>query len=339
MARYPNASRATRNKTLTPLWFTALAIAWGSSFFFIKISLGGLSPAQIVLFRLVLGAVTLNAILFATRGKWPREWKLLGHLAVAGFLMCVLPLLLFAWAGQFIPSGLSSIYNATTPLMTIIVSLAVIRTEKGGGWRIGGILLGGAGVVIVLGPWSLFAVARENANSGWAQAACLAGAVSYGLAFAYMRRFGTSHRYSAPSIAAAQVTLSSAMLVIPSPLIMATPMAWTPSIVAAMLVLGIITSGIAYIWISCIVSAWGATSTSTVTYLVPLVGVVLGVLVLGESFTWNQPVGAVIAIVGILISQGVIRFRRFCAPRQSLVKQHRFRRRSRPALAQEAAEG
>jgi len=312
VANLVNVVQTTGRKSLTPLLFVALALAWGSSFFFIKISLEGLSPAQIVLFRLVLGALTLNAVLFATRRRWPRDGKLLGHLAVVGCLMCAVPLLLFAWAGQFIPSGLSSIYNATTPLMTMIVALAVIPTEKGSPARVGGIILGAVGILIVLGPWNLFIAANAYANSGWAQGACLLGAVSYGFAFAYMRRFVAGHNYDARSLAAAQVTLAAVMLVIPAPFILATPMVWNPAIVAAILVLGIVTSGIAYIWISSIVKAWGATSTSTVTYLTPLVGVILGVLVLGETLTWNQPIGAIVAIVGILISQGTIRFRPTC---------------------------
>lgn len=301
------ARRAAR-RSLTPLWFIALALTWGSSFLFIKIALGGgLAPAAIVLFRLVLGAVTLNAILLVTRRRWPREWKLIGHLAVVAFLLCVLPLLLFAWAGQFIPSGLSSIYNATTPLMTMVIALAIIPNEKLSRFRGFGILIGAAGILVVLSPWTLIDSAGALAGSGWAQAACLLGTASYGLAFGYMRRFVTGHGYDAPTIAAVQVTLAAVMMLIPAPFILGgAAFDWSPSTLIAILILGILGSGIAYIWNTTIVQAWGATPASTVTYLSPLVGVILGILILGETLSWNQPVGGVITIAGILISQGTI---------------------------------
>lgn len=318
----PALALQTSRRSLTPLWFVALALTWGSSFLFIKIALdGGVNPAAIVLFRLVLGAATLNLILLITRLRWPREWKLIGHLAVVAFLLCVLPLLLFAWAGQFIPSGLSSIYNATTPLMTMVIALAIIPHEKLSRLRGLGILIGAVGILVVLSPWSLIGSAGPLAGTGWAQAACLLGTASYGLAFGYMRRFVTGHGYDAPTIAAVQVTLAAAMMLIPAPLILAsTSFTWSPSILIAILILGIFGSGIAYIWNTAIVQAWGATPASTVTYLTPLVGVVLGILLLGETLSWHQPVGAAVTIVGILIGQGTIGSRKHV---RSLPAQHR----------------
>lgn len=117
----------------------------------------------------------------------------------------------------------------------------------------------------------------------------------------------TGHGYDAPTIAAVQVALAAVMMLIPVPLIFATTsFTWSPSTLIAILILGVFGSGIAYIWNTTIVQAWGATPASTVTYLSPLVGVVLGILVLGETLSWNQPVGGAITIIGILISQGTI---------------------------------
>ena len=294
-------------RALTPLWFVLLSFTWGSSFLFIKLALDGVSPGTIVLFRLILGALTLNLIVLLTRRRLPREWKLIGHLAVVAFLLCVLPLLLFAWAGQYIPSGLSAIYNATTPLMTLVISLAVIPNERLTPFRTFGVLLGAVGILIVLGPWQLFEDASALHGTGWAQLACLLGTASYGLAFAWMRRFVTGkHNYDAPTIAATQVGLAALMMLVPAPFLLAQPLHLDTTIVVSLLILGILGSGLAYIWNTAIVNAWGATPASTVTYLSPLVGVVLGILILAETITWNQPVGGVITILGILISQQVI---------------------------------
>ncbi|MFT4213167.1 MAG: DMT family transporter [Microbacterium sp.] len=292
---------------LTPLWFVLLSFTWGSSFLFIKLALDGVSPGTIVLFRLILGGLTLNLIVLLTRRRLPREWRLIGHLAIVAFLLCVLPLLLFAWAGQYIPSGLSAIYNATTPLMTLVISLAVIPNERLTAFRTFGVLLGAAGILIVLGPWQLFEDTSDLHGTGWAQLACLLGTASYGLAFAWMRRFVTgSHDYDAPTIAATQVGLAALMMLLPAPFLLTQPLHLDATIIVSLLILGILGSGLAYIWNTAIVTAWGATPASTVTYLSPLVGVALGILILGETITWNQPVGGVITILGILISQQAI---------------------------------
>lgn len=287
--------------------YLVLALTWGSSFFFIKISLAGLSPQQLVLGRLVLGAITLNVILLLTRKRWPKDRALIGHLAVVAFLLCVLPLLLFAWAGQYIPSGLSSIYNATTPLMTMVIGLALLPAERLGPLRSFGIVVGAAGILVVLAPWRLFGQLNELSGTALPQLACLLGTASYGLAFTHMRRYVSGkHRYDAATIASVQVTLAAVMMLLTAPFFAFEPVELNTTIVLAVTVLGVLASGVAYIWNTIIVERWGATPASTVTYISPLVGVVLGIVVLGEHLFWNQPVGALVVVLGILLSQGII---------------------------------
>ncbi|WP_433527942.1 DMT family transporter [Micromonospora sp. CA-263727] len=294
----------SRPRGSTLFAYLALSLTWGSSFFFIKISIAGLSPQQLVLGRLVLGAATLNLILLVTRRAWPREWGLIKHLGIVGFLLCVLPLLLFAWAANYIPSGLSSIYNATTPLMTMVIGLALLPEERLSGLRASGIVLGGIGIVMVLGPWHLV----ESFTTGPAQLACLLGTASYGLAFTHLRRYVTGkYRYDAVTVATVLVTLSAAMMVVVAPFVATGEVHVTGNILLSVLCLGVLASGIAYIWNTRIVQDWGATPASTVTYVSPLVGVALGIVVLDETLSWNQPVGALIVVLGILLSQGVIR--------------------------------
>ncbi|WP_433360707.1 DMT family transporter [Streptosporangium sp. CA-115845] len=281
--------------------YLALALTWGASFLFIKVALTGLSPVQTVLGRLTLGALTLNVIMLVTRRRWPRQARLWAHLGVVALLLCVVPFLLFAWAGQYIPSGLSSIYNATTPLMTMVVTLAALRQERLAAAGVLGLLLGAAGVVVVLAPWNL----TGAAGPGWAQAACLGATFCYGLAFAYTRRFVVSYGYDAPTIAAAQISVAALVMLALSPLLATGPVRLDLPVVASMAALGILGTGLAYIWNTTVIVRWGATAASTVTYLTPLAGVVLGVLVLGEALTWNQPLGAVVVVVGIMAGQGV----------------------------------
>ncbi|MFI7581492.1 EamA family transporter [Kocuria kalidii] len=103
---------------------------WGASFLFIKIAVEGLSPGQVVLGRLLGGAVLLALIMTVTRRRWPTGTRTWSHFFALGILMCVAPFLLFSWAAQHLPSGVSSIFNATTPIATMVIALAVLPEER-----------------------------------------------------------------------------------------------------------------------------------------------------------------------------------------------------------------
>lgn len=280
------------------LQYVALALTWGASFLFIKVGLEGLSPAQVVLGRLVLGFLALATIMILTRQHLPTGISVWGHLAVVAVLLCVAPFLLFAWAEEHISSGLASIYNATTPLMTMLIALALLPEERLTRSRVAGLLAGFAGVMIVLGPWR-----GLGDVDVLAQAACLLATVSYGIALVYLRRFVSPRQLGAVPVATAQVGIGALVMVCLSPAIANQPITLQPNVIASILLLGIVGTGLAYIWSTNIVARWGATNASTVTYWAPVVGVALGATVLGESLSWFQPVGALVVILGIAISQ------------------------------------
>ncbi|WP_104087104.1 DMT family transporter [Arthrobacter sp. GMC3] len=295
--------------------FILLAVIWGASFLFIAVGLQGLSPAQVVLGRLCAGTVALAAISLATRQKLPREPAVWAHLGVVSVLLCVVPFLLFAWAEQDIASGLASIYNATTPLMTTLVALVALPQERPGKLRLFGLLAGFLGVLVVLGPWN-----GAGGGSLAAQGACLLATACYGLGFVYLRRFISPRGLSSLSVATVQVGLGAVIMLVLAPWIATGPIQLSPQIVASILVLGMVGTGLAYVWNTNLVAAWGAANASAVTYLTPIVGVSLGVLLLAEPVTWNQPVGALIVVAGIAISQGRLdalgRWRRKAADRR-----------------------
>ena len=290
----------------TLLKFGALALMWGSSFLFIRIAVGGLAAAQVALGRLLVGAVTLALIMTFTGRRWPRERRVLGHLTAVALLVCVVPFLLFSWAGQHIPSGLSSIYNATTPIMTLLVSLVALPQERLTAGRTAALALAAAGVVVIAAPWTLGS-APHGEHYLLGQLAALGATACYGCGYVYMRRFLTGLRYDAVTVAATQVGIGAVIMLVLAPFLALSPVELDGAVVASILALGTLSTGIAYIWNFDVVRAWGATLASTVTYLTPVVGVVLGVLVLDERFTLNQPVGAVLVILGILVGQGQLR--------------------------------
>jgi drug/metabolite transporter (DMT)-like permease len=291
---------AQRHRPLgTTAMFVALAVTWGASFLFIAVGLEGLTPEQVVWGRLVLGALALSLICAVTRSPLPRDPRLWVHLFVVALLLCVLPFSLFAWAQQHVSSGVASILNATTPLMTMVVGLAVLPQERPTRARVGGLLLGFAGVLVVLGVGD-----GTAGGERLGELACLGATASYGLAFVYLRRFVAGRGLPALTTATAQVLLGAAVMLLATPLIARPAPVLSGRVVGAVVLLGVVGTGLAYVWNTAIVNRWGATNASTVTYLTPLVGVVLGVLVLGEHASWNLPLGALVVIAGVVVAQG-----------------------------------
>lgn len=283
----------------TLLQYLMLALVWGSSFFFVSVGLQGLSPTQVVLARLGTGAVALAAISLVTRTRLPREASTWAHLFVVAMMLCVVPFLLFAWAQQHVPSSVASIINATTPLMTMAVALLALPAERPNRWKIGGLGVGFVGVLLVLDPFAGLGGGTDLLG----YLACLGATLSYGIALVYLRRFVSPRGYSAIPVATAQVGMAAVVMLIVSPWVAGQPVTITPPVVTSMLALGVLGTGLAYVWNANIVARWGATVASTVTYLTPVVGIALGVVALGERLAWYQPLGALVIIGGILVSQ------------------------------------
>jgi drug/metabolite transporter (DMT)-like permease len=286
--------------------FALTGLVWGSSFLFMTVALTGMAPTQVAWGRLVLGALTLGVVMLVRREALPRRAKVWAHLAVVGVTFCVVPFLLFAWAQQHVTSGLASIYNATTPIMTAVAAWAVFRVERLRTPQIVGILLGIVGVLVIVGPWR----GLDLDQSLVAQGALLGATACYGFSLAYMRRFLADSGLSPIGFAFVYISIAAAVMVVLTPVIALSPIAWNPWIVGAMLLLGCLGTGVAYVWNQNALRAWGPTRASTVTYITPVVGVLLGVIVLGETVTWNEPVGALVVFLGILLAQNRLRLPR-----------------------------
>ncbi|MBS1673582.1 MAG: DMT family transporter [Actinobacteria bacterium] len=300
---------STGKSSTTLLAFLALSLVWGASFLFIKVGLEGLSPAQVVLGRILLGALALAVIMLVTRRRWPREPRVWGHMIVVGIFFCALPFTLFAWAEQYVPSSLASIYNATTPIMTLLLTPLVLRSERLGRARILGLFVGIVGVVVLSGPWQLIGAADLSTTLP-AQLACLGATVSYGFAGLYLRRFVSGLPYDSITLSSVQLAMAAAVVLVMAPFTARGPVTLSLPVVLSIVALGVLGTGVAYIWFTRVIRAWGPVRASTVTYLTPVVGVVLGVLVLGEGVQWYEPIGGAIVVLGILVSQGVVLRRR-----------------------------
>ncbi|MDL5352959.1 DMT family transporter [Microbacterium sp. zg-YB36] len=285
------------------LQFVLTGIIWGSSFLFMKVALEGVSPAQVVWSRLVLGALTLGLFVVLRRDRLPRSIRIWGHMTVLALSFCVVPFLLFSWAQQFVTSGLASIYNATTPIMTAVMAWAVFRVEKLKPAQIAGILIGVAGVMVIIAPWQ----GLDLSQSLVAQLAILGATACYGFSLAYMRRFVSDSGMSALVFSFLNIGIAALVMLLLTPVIALTPVRLDVWIVLSLITLGCLGTGVAYIWNQNVLRAWGPTRASTVTYITPVVGVMLGIVLLGETLSWNEPVGALLVFLGILLAQNRLR--------------------------------
>jgi drug/metabolite transporter (DMT)-like permease len=293
-------SPSPKNSWVVP--YLALGFVWGCSFIFIKLGLDFLTPFGVAFGRCALGAMTLLAWAKYKKISLPKSGKLWAHLWVVSLMLNVIPGVLFALAETEVTSILAGIINAVTPLMTLIAIMVVTRDEKPKFYQVLGIGIGFIGVLTVLGAWQ-----GLGDNPLWAILVLLAAVTCYGFSFPYSRRFVIPHKLPSESIAAAQVTTGAITLL---PFYLFDGIArddYRPGPVLAMLALGVFGSGFAYIWNFKIMAIAGSAIASSVTYITPIVAVIVGFVFLQESLFWYEPVGALIVLLGAAIGQNRIK--------------------------------
>jgi drug/metabolite transporter (DMT)-like permease len=229
----------------------------------------------------------------------PTEKSIWRKLWIVALMLNVVPGILFAFAQQYVTSVLAGIINATTPLMTMIFMLLIFREQKLKREQIIGLFIGAFGVMVVLGIWK---GVGENQLLG--VVALLLAVSCYGYSFPYTTRKILPLGLKPEAAATVQLILAAITLL---PLYLFDGIAednYQLNSLLAMLALGVLGSGFAYIWNFSIIAAAGGSIASTVTYVTPVVAVFVGWLFLGEQITWHEPVGAVFVILGAAITQG-----------------------------------
>ena len=279
--------------------YIALGVVWGCSFIFIKLGLEFLTPFGVAFVRCALGAITLLIVVKIKKIKLPSDKSTWRKLWILAMLLNVIPGILFAYAEVYVTSVLAGIINATTPLATLIVMLIAFREERLKVEQIIGLIIGAIGVMVVLGIWQ---GVGENQLTG--VIALLIAVTCYGISFPYTVRniipLGLK-----PEAAATTQLIMAAITLLPFYLFDGISQDYyRPATFLAMLALGILGSGIAYIWNFSIIAAAGSSIASSVTYLTPVVAIIVGWVFLGEVLSWYEPVGALLVIIGAAISQG-----------------------------------
>jgi drug/metabolite transporter (DMT)-like permease len=285
--------------------YLVVGFIWGCSFIFIKGGLEFLTPFGVAFVRCALGAITLYIFAKVKKIELPRGKRALFHIWIVSLLLNVFPGIFFALAETEVTSILAGIINAVTPLMTLLAILLVNREEKPKPTQILGLLIGFAGVLIVLGAWN-----GLGDNPWWAVAILLLAVTCYGFSFPYTRRFVIPLGLRTEAIVSQQLILASFTLL---PLYLFDGIAkdqYRVGPVLSMVALGVFGSGFAYLWNFKVMQIAGSAIASSVTYLTPVVAVIVGIIFLNEGITWNEPVGAIVVLLGAAIAQERIRLNR-----------------------------
>lgn len=275
-----------------------LSILWGGSFFFNGVVLKELPPFTLVFLRVTLAALMLLPLLWIYRIRFPvglSGWK---PFIAIGLFNNVLPFSLIVVGQTFIPSGLASILNATTPLFTVAVMTAA-GEEKLQARRIAGVIVGLIGVIILHGD----GLGLER-GQGLGILLCLAAALSYGVSALVARRLPSD----VPPLGAAtfQMLVSAAMMIVVAGVVERPWLLPVPGVTTWFAVIGLaaLSTALAYIVFFQILRRSGATNVMLVTLLIPATAILLGVLVLGETISWREIAGAVVIGSALLLIDG-----------------------------------
>lgn len=287
--------------TVNMLRLVALAAIWGGSFLFMRIAAPVLGPAVLIEYRVLFAALFLLGVAWVMRRRGKetpldlrQHWK---HYLMLGFFNSALPFLLFAFAARTLSASVLSVLNATAPMFGALVG--AVWARQGVSARTGlGLVLGTVGVALLVG----FDHVSERPGAAVAIAAALVAAFCYSIASQYAKS-----AKAVPPFANAHGSMWAATLfVIPALPFFPSPGIPTAGIWAAVLALGVVCSGIAYILYFKLIEEVGTTSALTVTFLNPMFGILWGAIFLHEVIGWHTLLGSGIVLVGTALVTGFV---------------------------------
>jgi drug/metabolite transporter (DMT)-like permease len=286
-----------KTKDWLNFWF--LGLVWGTSFLWIKIAVADVSPAVLVSFRAFFGATSLAIAILAAKkagGFWQTLREHWFDFTFMGFFNIAVPWILISWAEQSIDSGLAAVLNSTMPLFTIMIAPLFIPDDRITLPKVVGMVIGFLGVVVLLSP----DLKSDSGSNLLGQVGMMLAALSYSVSSIYARKKGA--RINPEMMSMMQFVTGTVFATIFSLVAGGSfvfpkqPMTWV-----ALLWLGLLGSALAYMIYFSMLKRIGPTRMSTVTYIPPMIGMMLGALFLGEQITRISLLGAVLILSGILI--------------------------------------
>ena len=278
------------------LVFLLLGAIWSSSFMWIKIAVQEIGPITLVAFRVLFGLLFGVVVIYIQRVQWPQTLKEWTPLLVLGIINIAIPFFLISWGEQSIDSAVASILNATVPLFTILIAHYLLQDDKMTAPKVLGLLMGFAGVVILMSK-----DIGASLGSVLGQLAIVLASAFYAGGAVYARK--TTQEMpgilrSAGPLLPATVIMWLAMFVAERPVnVPQLGITWI-----ALLFLGVLGSGFAFVLSYYLLHEIGPTRTSMVTYLFPLGGVILGVIFLDEELSWQLIAGAALIVLSLVVA-------------------------------------
>ena len=288
---------AFRRGWLLPASFVLLGLIWGSSFAWIKIALDEIPPATLVAWRMSLGAVGMLALLAVFRIRLPRASREILPLVVLGAINAGIPIFLISWGEQFVDSGTAAVLNSLVPIFSLVLAGVLLRTEPVTALRVGGLVLGFFGAALLA---SRELSLRADASGLIGALAVVLAAISYAAGASYARhRIGRAHRYvvAAGTLVFAAIDMWILALITDGGVVVPVE----PDTLLAVVWLGLLGSFVAYVLFFYLIEHIGATQTTMVTYIFPVVGLAIGAVLLREQVDARLLVGTALVIAGIVV--------------------------------------
>ena len=276
--------------------FVGLGLIWGSSFLWIKVALNEMTPLMLVGWRVLFGLAGLAAVVAWRRSTFPRDRRLWFWMGLLGITNTLLPFVLISWGEQHIDSAVAAILNGTVPLFTMVIAHLFLKDDRMTAARLAGLVVGFVGVVVLMGH---DLDVTQTSGSVLGQVAVLLAALSYAgsavLARRTLRGIDSFVQAMVPVLSATSAAWILAGLLdevaVPS-----LPVTWF-----ALAWLGLLGSCVAYLLYFFLLHNVGPTRTTLVTYIFPVVGLILGVTFLNEALDLGLAIGALLIIAGIAI--------------------------------------
>jgi drug/metabolite transporter (DMT)-like permease len=281
-------------KTELPL-LALLALLWGSSYLFIKVAVTEIPPVTLIAVRVAGAAVFLLAVMALRKEKLPRDGRTWRMFYLQAIFNSIGAWTVLAWGQQFVDASLASVLNSTSPIFVFLFTALITLHESLGGRKLLGALVGFFGVILIVGLDALHGLGAQVVG----QLACLTGAALYACAAIYGKRF--SH-VSAVATATGTMICATATL-FPLAFIIEQPLAMAPSAAAigATIILSVFCTGVALLIYFRLVRTIGSMGVASQSYLRAGIGVVLGMIVLGETIAPPVAAGIAAAIIGVAL--------------------------------------
>jgi drug/metabolite transporter (DMT)-like permease len=289
-----------------------LALMWGTSYAFIKLGVQTLPTFTLIATRLLIGFLFIATVVVLAREPLPRNPRAYAHFAVMAVINIVIPFTLITTAERSVDSSIAAIINGAVPLVVILVAALFLHDEPITLNRLAGLVVGYAGVIVIVSPGLMSAT--SSALSG--ELALVGSTIAYGIGAVYSRRNIHGYRPMIPAlfqVGFAFVIVSGLAFAVEKPL----DVSWNGDALLAVLWLGFFGSGAAYLINFRLLGRIGATRTSILAYFLPVVGIVSGAIMFGETIDQVAMVGAALIIGGIALVNARVGERRIFGRRPS----------------------